>query len=100
MIERYLLEREQLADGAGARRRRGRPDQARRAAARLAAGQPVPHTVVATKLDKVKSNARPKRKKELAAGCQLEVGDVVWTSASKNVGLDDLRDRIRLWLTP
>ena len=58
------------------------------------------HQVVATKLDKVKSNARPKRKKELAAGCQLEPDDIVWTSTAKGAGIDQLRDLIRLWLTP
>ena len=60
----------------------------------------LPHSVVATKHDKVKSSGRDKRKKELAAGCQLEPSDVFWTSASKNVGIDRLRDVIRLWLTP
>jgi GTP-binding protein len=60
----------------------------------------LPHSVVATKHDKVKASGRDKRKKELAAGCQLEPGDVFWTSASKNVGIDRLRDVIRLWLTP
>ena len=51
----------------------------------------VPHTVVATKMDKVKSAKRPTRKRELAAGCMLEVGDIVWVSASKGVNIDQLR---------
>jgi GTP-binding protein len=59
----------------------------------------LPHTIVATKLDKVKSSQRPRRRKELAAGCQLEPGDIVWTSASKGSGLDDLRSLVLLWLT-
>ncbi|MBN2621952.1 MAG: YihA family ribosome biogenesis GTP-binding protein [Acidimicrobiales bacterium] len=58
----------------------------------------LPHTVVATKHDKVKSSRREKRKRELAAACGLERTDVVWTSASKNVGIDRLRDLTRLWL--
>lgn len=58
----------------------------------------LPHTVIATKHDKVKSARRQKRKRELAEGCDLEPGDVVWVSAAKNVGLDRLRDLVRLWL--
>lgn len=60
----------------------------------------LPHTVVATKHDKVRSSHREKRKKELAAACLLEPRDVVWTSAEKGVGIDRLRDLIRLWLSP
>jgi len=51
----------------------------------------VAHTVVATKQDKVKSLKRDARKKELAAGCQLDPNDVVWVSATSGVGIDDLR---------
>ena len=58
----------------------------------------LPHTVVATKHDKVRSSQREKRKRDLAAACDLERGDVVWTSASKGVGIDRLRDLTRMWL--
>ncbi len=58
----------------------------------------VPHTVVATKHDKVKSSRRQQRTRDLAAACDLEPGDVVWVSASKHVGIDRLRDLVRLWL--
>lgn len=58
----------------------------------------LPHQVVATKHDKVRSSKRQKRKVELAAGCGLEPGDVVWVSAERNVGLDRLRSLVRLWL--
>lgn len=51
----------------------------------------VPHTVVATKMDKVKSSKRRTRKLELAAACSLEVGDIVWVSAAKDVNIDQLR---------
>jgi GTP-binding protein len=51
----------------------------------------VPHTVVATKMDKVKSSKKRTRKRELAAGCLLDVGDVVWVSAAKGVNIDRLR---------
>lgn len=59
----------------------------------------LPHTVVATKHDKVKSAKRAKRKKELAAGCELEPRDVVWVSAAKGTGIDRLRSLVRSWLS-
>jgi GTP-binding protein len=57
----------------------------------------IPHTVVATKMDKVKSAKRSTRRKELAAGCSLDVGDIVWVSASKGDGIDNLRSLVRTW---
>jgi GTP-binding protein len=54
----------------------------------------VPHTVVATKMDKVKSSKKRTRKRDLAAGCQLEVGDIVWVSAAKGVNIDQLRSLV------
>lgn len=58
----------------------------------------LPHTVVATKHDKVKSSKRDRRKRDLAEGCDLEVGDVVWVSSAKGTGVDRLRGLIRSWL--
>jgi GTP-binding protein len=58
----------------------------------------VPHTVVATKFDKVKSSKRVTRKKELAAGCHLDQGDIVWVSAAKGDGVDALRSLVRTWV--
>lgn len=58
----------------------------------------LPHTVVATKHDKVKSSKRDRRKRDLAEGCMLEVGDVVWVSSVKGTGIDRLRSLIRAWL--
>jgi GTP-binding protein len=55
--------------------------------------------VIATKHDKVRSTGREKRKKELANGLMLEKGDVVWVSADKGVGIDDLRKLIQMWVT-
>lgn len=60
----------------------------------------VPHTVVATKWDKVKSSRKDTRKRELAAGCQLEPGDITYVSAAKGVNLDRLRSLIDLHLAP
>ncbi len=59
----------------------------------------LPHTVVATKHDKVKSSKRVKRKREVAERCQLEEGDVVWVSSVKGVGIDRLRGLILAWLS-
>jgi len=51
----------------------------------------LPFTVVATKHDKVRSAKRERRKRDLAAGCQLDPKDIVWVSAESGVGLDRLR---------
>ncbi len=58
----------------------------------------VPHTVVATKMDKVKSAQRRTRKTQLAAGCMLETGDIVWVSSAKNVNIEQLRELVRAHL--
>ena len=58
----------------------------------------LPHIVVATKHDKVKASARERRKRDLAAACQLDRSDVVWVSAVTGVGIDRLRDLTHLWL--
>jgi GTP-binding protein len=58
-----------------------------------------PHAVVATKHDKLKSSQREKRKRELAAGCNLLPDDVVWVSAAKGTNIDRLRGLVRLWLS-
>ena len=99
MIEHYLLGREQLAmvmvlvDGEIG------PTKLDQSILEWLREEAVPHTVVATKHDKVKAKVREKRKKELAAGCDLLPSDVVWVSANKNVGIDRLRDLVRLWLS-
>lgn len=98
MIEGYLLGREQLAmvfvlvDGEIG------PTPLDLQMLGWLRAEEVPHTVVATKWDKVKSSKRQTRKRELAAGCQLETGDIVYVSASKNVNLDQLRSLIDLHL--
>ncbi len=58
-----------------------------------------PWTVVATKHDKVKSSTRDKRKRELAEGCGLAPGEVLWVSAAKGTNIDRLRSQIHTWLT-
>ena len=99
MIEHYLLGREQLAmvmvlvDGEVG------PTKLDQSMLEWLRSETVPHQVIATKHDKVKAKLRDKRKKELAAGCDLDPGDVVWVSANKTVGIDRLRDLVRLWLS-
>jgi GTP-binding protein len=100
MTERYLLEREPLemvlvcVDGAIGPTKLDVEilDWARESA--------LPHTIVATKHDKVKASQRERRKRDLAAACNLLPADVVWVSAAKGTGIDRLRDLVRMWLTP
>ena len=100
MIERYLLGRGELqmvmvlVDGEVG------PTPLDRSMLEWLREEGLPHQVVATKHDKVKAAQREKRKRQLAEACDLEPGDVVWVSAAKNVGIDRLRDLVRLWLAP
>lgn len=98
MIEDYLLERDQLSmvlvlvDAAV-----GPTDLDVMMLDWLRANA-LPHQVVATKYDKVKSSQRSKRKSQLAEGCMLEPGDITWTSTAKNIGIDVLWSRVSGWL--
>jgi len=99
MIERYLTDRDPLVmvmvlvDGEVG------PTALDRSMLEWLRAETLPHQVVATKHDKVKAAQREKRKKQLAAGCDLDPGDVVWVSAHRNVGIDRLRDLVRVWLS-
>ena len=98
MLERYLLEREQLTmalllvDG-----EIGPTDSDVYMLGWLREHE-VPVTVVATKRDKVKPSHRDRRKKEVAGACGLELGEVVWVSADDQFGIPVLRDLVRSWL--
>jgi GTP-binding protein len=98
MIEGYLLDRDELAmifvlvDGAIG------PTKLDEQMLDWLRYNTLPHTVVATKHDKVKSSKRATRKKELAAGCRLDPGDPVWVSATKGDGIDRLRGMVRSFL--
>lgn len=100
MIEHYLLERESLqmvmvlVDGEIG------PTKLDVQMLDWLRANAIPHQVVATKSDKVKSGKKPSRKKDLAAGCMLDPGDIVWVSASKGINIDKLQDLIRSWLAP
>jgi GTP-binding protein len=99
MIEGYLLEREQLemivvlVDGEIG------PTKLDVQMLDWLRAHTLPHTVVATKHDKVKAARRDRRKRELAAACQLEPSDVVWVSATTRTGIDRLAGLVRLWLS-
>lgn len=58
----------------------------------------VPFTVVATKWDKVKSSARTRRKRDLATGCGVAVGDMFRVAAAKGQGIPVLRETVAAWL--
>lgn len=60
----------------------------------------IPHTIVATKLDKVKPSKLATRKRELAKACDLDPGDVMWVSAAKGVGIEALAKHVAALLTP
>jgi GTP-binding protein len=98
MIETYLLEREQLTmilsivDGEIG------PTKLDTQLFDWMRANGLPHTIIATKDDKVKSSQRDTRRAELAAACNLEISDIVWASATKGTGIDRLRDLVRLWL--
>jgi GTP-binding protein len=99
MMDRYLLEREQLEMVAVLVDGEIGPTKLDLQMLEWLRHHTLPHTVVATKHDKVKASLRDKRKKEVAAACQLEPSDVIWVSAAKNVGIDRLRDVVRVWLS-
>ncbi len=100
MIERYLLGRDELrmvmvlVDGEVG------PTVLDRSMLEWLREEGLHHQVIATKHDKVKSTQRDKRKRQLASACGLESGDVVWVSAARHVGIDRLRDLVRIWLSP
>jgi GTP-binding protein len=99
MIERYLLERTQLSmlvvlvDGEIG------PTKLDLQLLDWVRANGLPHTVVATKHDKVKSSQRGKRAKEVAAACRLSPADVIWVSAAKGTGIERLRGLVALWLS-
>jgi GTP-binding protein len=98
MIEAYLLEREGLTmvmvlvDGEVG------PTKLDLQMLEWLRANGLPHTVIATKHDKVKSSQREKQKKIVADKVDLEPRDVVWVSAHKGVGIDRLRGLILHWL--
>ena len=99
MIEGYLLEREELelvfvlVDGEIG------PTKLDVQMLDWLRASDVPHTVVATKLDKVKPSKLATRKRDLAKGCQLDQGDIIWVSAAKGTGIEQLIKPVTALLT-
>lgn len=58
----------------------------------------VPLQIVATKHDKVRSSKRQRRRRDLAAGCEVPLDQVLWVSAQRGTGLDRLRAAVDAWL--
>lgn len=54
----------------------------------------LPHRIVATKVDKVKPSRALKQRREVAAGLGLLPGDIVWVSAAKGSGIQELRREV------
>ncbi|MEM8619159.1 MAG: ribosome biogenesis GTP-binding protein YihA/YsxC [Actinomycetota bacterium] len=100
MIEGYLLDREELdrvlvlVDGAIG------PTPLDQQMLEWLRHHDTPHSVIATKADKVKSSKRQRRRRDLAEGCDLDPGDVLWVSSTTGAGIDQLRSMIDLWLRP
>ena len=98
MIEEYLLERESLdlvlvlVDGVVG------PTSLDEQSLEWFAHIGVPVQIIATKHDKVKPSTLGARKRDLAAGCGVELGDVRWVSAVKGTGIPELRNEIRTFL--
>ena len=99
LVERYLLEREQLSMVAALVDGEIGPTKLDVELLDWLRANGLPHAVVATKHDKVKSSQRSRRAKELAAGCRLAPPDVVWVSAAKGTGVERLRSLVSLWLS-
>lgn len=58
----------------------------------------VPHAVVATKGDRLKSSALGRRRVDVAEGCGLPIDDVRWVSATSGKGVDGMRTWVRALL--
>jgi len=99
MIDRYLLEREQLSMVLALVDGEIGPAKLDLQLLEWLRENGLPHVVVATKHDKVKSSQRTRRQRELASGCRLATGDIVWVSAAKGTGVERLRGLVTLWLS-
>ena len=99
MIDRYLLEREQLSMVMALVDGEIGPTKLDLQLFDWLRTKELPHAIVATKHDKVRSSQRDRRARDLAAGCHLAPTDVVWVSAAKGTGVERLRALVTLWLS-
>ncbi|MDQ3106967.1 MAG: ribosome biogenesis GTP-binding protein YihA/YsxC, partial [Actinomycetota bacterium] len=99
MIEGYLLQREGLdmvvvlVDGEVG------PTKLDLTMLAWAEGYDLPHTIVATKHDKVKALQRDQRRGQLATKCGRRADEILWVSAAKGTGIEQLRGRMLAWLS-
>jgi GTP-binding protein len=94
MIERYLLERDVLVQQFVLVDGEIGPTRLDIQMLAWSRANEIPHTIVATKMDKVKSSKRQTRKRDLAAACDLEVTDIVWVSVTSGDGIAQLRSLV------
>ena len=59
----------------------------------------MPVRIVATKHDKVKPSKLGARRHDLATGCGVDAGSVLWVSAAKGTGIPELRAELHGALT-
>lgn len=59
-----------------------------------------PLLVVATKTDKVGASKRERRRRDVAAGLEIDRGSLRWVSAAKGTGIAELRAEITSMLDP
>lgn len=100
MIEGYLLGRENLATVVALVDAEVGPTKNDQTTLAWLRAEGLGVQVVATKHDKVKPSKREQRRVDLAEGCGVAAGDVLWVSAAKFTNVDELRRRMRRWMKP
>jgi GTP-binding protein len=99
MIERYLLERSALeallllVDGEIG------PTKLDLQMIDWVVDNQIPTVIVATKSDKVRPSKLAGRKQQVAKACRVEEADIIWVSATKGTGVDQLRAHVVSLLT-
>lgn len=95
MIESYLTQREQLAMVVALVDGEIGPVKLDSQLLDWLAATGIPHAIVATKGDRLKSSALGRRRSEVATGCGLQINDVRWVSATAGTGVEGMRTWVR-----
>ncbi|MBL8749047.1 MAG: ribosome biogenesis GTP-binding protein YsxC [Planctomycetes bacterium] len=98
MIEAYLLEREQLAMTVLLADGEIGPTKSDLQMLDWLRENSLPVFIVATKHDQVPPSHRHRRQNEVAAACRIEPANMLWVSSKAGLGIDRLRELVRLWL--